>query len=96
MFHLLARVKFLQRLWSAPTFSSQNQNDSDVSYCRSAIVKEIILRLGTKVHSVAIFVKFSTFLPVCFILTSIFQKRYALNIQGEFYIQSWKKPQFFS
>lgn len=92
MFHLLARVKFLQRLWSAPTSSSQKQNDSDVSYCKSAVVKEIILRLGTKVHSVAVFVKFSTFSPVCFILTTIFPKWYALNIQGEFYIQSWNPP----
>lgn len=32
------------------------------------IAKEIILRLGTKGHSVVIYVKFSTFSPVFFIL----------------------------
>lgn len=61
MFPLLVRVKFLQRLISAPTSSSRKQNDADVSCSTSIIAKGIILRLDTKVHSVAIFVNFSNF-----------------------------------
>lgn len=60
-FHLFVRVKFLQILRSELTLRPQKQNDSDVSYCKSITATEIILTLGTKVRSVAIFVKFSTF-----------------------------------